>query len=77
MVGGHRLSTVCDDIIPAFDEVLSKRVVLQRLLSTVCGDLLAVFEQTWSGVTVFELHLSRVCGFNFVALQVFCRLKTV
>ena len=59
---GRRLSRVCGDLFAAFEDVLSKRVVLHYLLSTVCDDLIFSFEQAWSIVTVFERRLSRVCG---------------
>ena len=42
------LSTVCGDLLVAFEDIWSRRVVLHRLLSTVCDDLLVVFEDIWS-----------------------------
>ena len=41
------MNTVCDDAVAAFEDVLSKRVVLHRLFSTVCDDLILAFEQAW------------------------------
>ena len=56
------MSTVCDDIFVVFENVLSKRVVLHRLLSTVFGDRLVVSAQALSNIMVCARLLSRVCG---------------
>ena len=38
------MSKVCGDLLVAFEDICSERLVLQHLLSTVCDDLLVVFE---------------------------------
>jgi len=50
MVGRRLLSTICDDTVVAFEDVLSKRLVLHCLLSTGCGDLFVAFLQAWGKV---------------------------
>ena len=44
MSSEHGVSKVCGDNFDAFEDVWSKRLVLQHLLNTVCDDLLVVFE---------------------------------
>ena len=51
---------------PVFEDVLSKRLVLQRLLSTVCDDILAAFEDVLSKRLVLHRLLSTVVGDLFV-----------
>ena len=41
----HGVSKVCGDLLGAFGDVWSKRMVLHCLLSTVSDDLLVAFEQ--------------------------------
>ena len=69
MVFERRLSRVCGHIFVAFEDVVSKRLVLHRLFSTFFGDLLVVFVQAWSEIMAFERLLSRVCGDIIVAFE--------
>ena len=41
------LDPVGDDLRVAFDDVLSKRLFLQRVFSTVCGYLFVGLVQAW------------------------------
>ena len=47
MVLERGLSRVCDDLHVVFEDVLSERLVLHRLLRTAFGDLFAAFLQAW------------------------------
>ena len=69
MVFERRLSRVSGHIFVVFEDVVSTRLVLNRLLSTFFGDLLVVFVQAWSEIMAFERLLSRVCGDIIVAFE--------
>ena len=45
MSSEHGVSKVCGDIVVAFEDICSERLVLHCLLSTVSDDLLVAFEQ--------------------------------
>ena len=42
------LSTVCDDLLIAFEQAWAGVMVFERGLSRVCDDLLVAFEDVWS-----------------------------
>ena len=44
------LSTVCDDLLVAFEQAWAGVVVFERGLSRVCGDIFLIFEDVWSKV---------------------------
>ena len=69
MVFQNLRSTVCNDLLVAFEQPWSEVKVFERGLSRVCGDIFFAFEQAWAGVMVFERCLSRVCGYIFVAFE--------
>ena len=44
------LSTVCDDLLVAFEQARAGVMVFERGLSRVCGDTFVAFEHVWSKV---------------------------
>ena len=42
------LSTVCDDLLVAFEQAWAGVMVFERGLSRVCGDIFVAFEDVWS-----------------------------
>ena len=65
----YLLSTVCDDLLVAFEQAWAGVVVFERGLSRVCGDIFVIFEDVWSERVVWHRLLSTVCDDVSVAFE--------